>query len=465
MANNDFAIKAITSIPGWQENLANADKVTSEARAYMMVPLIYRAVKLRAASLASVPIHLMDGENEIDWPFATKFKRLIWQTEASLLLRGAAYWLKLSNGFVTRNLVHLNPFSIEQEYFYNEETGLDDYVFRQPITGRGPWGIDEVAYYQEYDPLQDTHPGVSSAMVALGDSQLLNYITRFAWHFFEGGAMPVTVLGFQNTSKDEAKRVESRITKAITKITNAFNVIGVKADHVSMTTLTPELKTLALPELYGQAKKNVGAAFGIPTTMLEDPAANRATADIHRLSFFSDTVRPEGEALAEDINDQVLAPLGYELKMAFDEMDVFQEDENQRSESLKALVESGIPVDLAVEILGFDLTEDQQARLVADVLAKAERAEAFANANPFQNAASGDNSGSNGGKAHTMHAHLGQWQKKAIKRLKINKSPAVEFTSDLIPDGLNGAILGALESARNAEDVYRIFDSIWGTYP
>lgn len=467
---DELGMKAITHIPGWHEDLqiGGQDKLNHVAQAYALVPLIFRAVKLRAGSLAKVPFQILDGENVIDWPFPIKPKRLIWYTEAGLMLRGAAYFLKIQNALSLKNLVYLNPFSIEQEYQYNRDTGEDNMIFRQPVTGQGPWDLEEMVYIREFDPLQDTHPGISSAMVSMGDSQLLNYVTRFAWHFFEGGAMPVTVLGFQNTGKEEARRVESRIKRAITRLSNAFNVVGVKSDHVSINTLTPELASLALPELRLQAKQDVGAAFGIPVSMLEEPSANRATAESHRQSFWADTVRPEGEDLIqEEFNDQIFNPLGLEFQFLFDELDIFQEDERARAQSVKAYVEAGMPIDLAVEILGVDMNDDQKARLTESIKLKEERAQAFAESNPFSNSSSqdDDDDDDDSGQKSTFHGDLKKWQRKAIARIKQKKNPAVNFESEHIPPGLKGAIMGALESARNPRDIYRIFDGIWGDYP
>ena len=58
-----MAIKAITNIPGWAESLEQADKISEEGLSYGMVPLIYRAVKLRCDSLSSVPVHILKGYN------------------------------------------------------------------------------------------------------------------------------------------------------------------------------------------------------------------------------------------------------------------------------------------------------------------------------------------------------------------------------------------------------------------
>ena len=101
-------MKAITNIPGWSELLNSADKVTTSSNAYAMVPLIYRCTRLRCDSIADVPVSILRGEDEVGWPFPTDLNNLIWKTEASLLLEGAAYWLKESNKVRPTDLMFLN---------------------------------------------------------------------------------------------------------------------------------------------------------------------------------------------------------------------------------------------------------------------------------------------------------------------------------------------------------------------
>jgi HK97 family phage portal protein len=419
--------------------------------------------------LAQVPVHIYNGENEIEWPYDVKFKTLIKDTEAALCLAGAAYWLKEKNNVATQNLVWLNPFSVEIDYRFMD--GQEIWTFTQPLNGSGPWSQDDIVYFREWDPLQDTNPGISPTQVALGDSQLLNYVTRFAYHFFEGGAMPVTVLGVTGTTQGELNTLESKFKRALTNVKNAFKIFGMRAEEIDIKTLTPPMDTLALPELYDQARNNVAAAFGVPSTMLEDPAANRAVADTHRLSFWGDTMKPRGEYIEETINEQLFDPIGLRFEFGFDELDIFQEDENQRAASIKAYVDAGMPLDLACEILGVDMTEEQTAQLQAHLEQKKAIGQALAanlQKKPQDNKQDDDNSNNNGAKSITtenMHGHLGLWQKKAKNRLKSRKNPAVDFESPYIPAALNGAILGALDSARTVEDIDRIFDSIWGAYP
>jgi len=56
----DEHVKAITHVPGWLENTgaSGTDRVSGTSSAYALVPLIFRAVRLRCDAISSVPIHL-----------------------------------------------------------------------------------------------------------------------------------------------------------------------------------------------------------------------------------------------------------------------------------------------------------------------------------------------------------------------------------------------------------------------
>jgi phage portal protein BeeE len=443
--------KAITQIPGWADLLEQGDKVTSAPRSYDTVPLIKRAVGLRCNSLAGVPMHLYKGDNEVDWMFESSLERLIWQTEAALLLTGGAYWLKASNQVIVKDVKWLNPLSVEVQY----ENG--EYYFIQRAGSQvNEFSSEEIVYFREFDITQDTHPGVADAGVSLGDAQLQHYMTRFAWHFFEGGAMPVTVVGMEQVSETERKRVEGVFRRMLSSVANAFRVVGVRADAVDLKTLTPPIKDLAMPDLYAQAKKNIGNAFGIPVTLLEDPSANRATSITEHYSFWAETVRPRRLLYEDVINTQLLGAGGIEIKFAFEEMDIFQEDENQRANSLKTLVDAGIPLVVAMEILGYDLSPETQ-KMLDDLLAeKAERANQLT-----QQLTGGQSSDDDDDEDEQkgFRAELSKWKRNAISRLESGRNPARMFKSDFIPEHIAKRIFTMLRMTRTKSEITAVFDS------
>lgn len=424
--------KAIVNIPAWaREMFTEGDKVVDTASAYRNVPLIYRAVKLRADSLSSVPIKLMSGEKEKPWPFLSQPEDIIWHIESSLLLSGNAFCEIARNRVATKNIIPINPFGMTVQY----AKGV--YTFKQESSGAVWQNIPaedhyEILYLHEYNPTNDIGDGVGAVRVALTDAQLMRYMSRFAARFFEGGAMPVTLLGVEDAvSEEEQVRVQSFFKRAATGIANAFRVLALRGE-IKPQVLTQPIKDLAMEELYEQAKRNICQAFGIPQTMLDD-AANFATAKEHAMQFWQNTVRPRGRLIENAFNNQVFSQMKDKLVMAFsfDELDVFQEDEAQRSGSLLKLVNSGVPVSLAMEILGYDLTEEQKAVMVN----KPEEEEHEQQEPPIRD-------------------ELKKWERFALNGLGKKRRA---FTSTVIPPAMYAAIDGALEVAKSADAVKRIF--------
>ena len=177
--------------------------------------------------------------------------------------------------------------------------------------------------------------------------------------------------------------------------------------------------------------------------MLED-AANYATAKEHRLSFYQETVAPAGDIIMEYVNEQLFKPRGMTAHFDFESLDIYQEDEANRASSLQALINAGLPLRLAMEILGYELTEEQEAELEeseaepAPAPVIAPQAEQLPDEEPMQE-------------------ELAKWQRKALKAYKAGKSPAVKFESDIIPDEMHAEIEAALATAQDEDAIKAAF--------
>lgn len=438
--------KTITSVPGWVEMLTSDGVPDSVATLYKYVPLLFRAVQLRCDALSSVPVAIMKGEeNEVEWPYPTKLGELLWRWEASCLLSGAAFGELVTNksGY-RKDIRYRNPFDMTVKY----TNGILD--FRQNSSG-ATWkndlraGTYEMFYLAEYDPSQDVLPGIGSAMASTVDAKLLYAISKFPEMYFEGGAMPVTLLGIDSNDRNEIERIQNWFKRSATAIKNAFRVLGVRAGSITPTTLTPSLDTLAFPELNDIAKDNIAMAFGIKQTLLDSEAANYATAQEDRLAFYEDTIKPRARLFEDALNEQLLARDGLRIEFKFNEMDIFQEDENDRADLLNKLTMAGLPIEVALELAGYELTEEQAAMLNTHQTQLDERRD---------NEYSPD------------IVELRKWQKMAEKRVKEGKGLR-EFESSVIDPSLHGAISGALEGVKTVDEVKHVFDSVieWRNYP
>lgn len=446
--------KSITEIPGWMNRLTDDGVPDSSAVLYKRVPYLFRAIQLRCDTLSSVPLKLYNGEKEVEWPYPTPLSDLLWKWEASLLLKGACYGEIVTNDSqYQKDVIYYNPFNMNVKY---EDGAL---VIKQISTGV-TWTNDyrngqyEMVYLAEFDPTQDLLPGVSSSDAANIDIKLLFALAKFPEMFFEGGAMPVTLLGIDSTDKGEITRIEHWFKKSATTIRNAFRVLGVRAGSISPTTLTPPIKDLVLPELNDVAKHNICVAFGIPKTLLDSEAANFATAQEDRKSFYEDTVMPRARKFESELGTQLLERDGLRLEFAFTDLELFQDDETQRVEILRNLRLAGIPINLALDMAGYELTEEQTAALLRAEEEKQARADEDRDDDPEDQL------------ENRLRDELTRWMRMAEKRIKDGRELR-EFESDIIPAGLHGAISGALETVKTADDIQRLFDGViaWEGYP
>jgi hypothetical protein len=177
---------------------------------------------------------------------------------------------------------------------------------------------------------------------------------------------------------------------------------------------------------------------------MDSEAANYATAVEDRKSFYEDTVMPRARKYESVLNTQLLEREGLRLEFAFNELELFQDDENQRAELLLNYVQAGMPIELAMRKAGIELTDEEMSMLETH---QEERDEQVQPPSRFDE-------------------ELGRWMRFAEKRIKDGRELR-EFETDIIPKGLHAAISGQLEAITDADDVGRVFEQAkeWKGYP
>jgi len=345
----------------------NDERQTMSAySAYALVPWVRRCVSLRAGAVAGMPFSLKVSGEELEpetlaaMPMTANLQQLLNRTEQAVCVYGSGYLLKQNNGFMTNGLQWALPTAMTP--YYNLTTGELEYIIRNANNRVENMALDELVYFFEPGINSEAGPGTSLARTALIAAGLARYADRMVSGYFERGAIGTTILSVQGpTDEAEAKRLENWWKKTTAGIARAFGTIAVRQE-IKVNQLVPIIRDLMVPELTANARAQIAVTFGVPQTMLED-AANYATAVEHRLSFYQETVVPRCDWYAQVLNEQLFKPMGMELSFRPEELDIFQEDEEQRSGSLGALVAAGFPLDLAAEVLGYDLTDEQWRRL------------------------------------------------------------------------------------------------------
>ncbi len=452
-----MSVKAIEAIPGWYSIAKKAGELYGTVDAYEKVPMLYRAVNLRSDALGTVPYKIYRNGALTDYPFITPLDALLQQTERSLLLTGHALWLKLYKGRILYGFQFINPDSIRVEYKPENATALNPSAglsFTQQVNGitYGPWSMDDVIYWREPSLSQDVGRGTAAAGVALQSAQLAYYLERFTSAFFEHGAQPALVMSLdKSVTPPEYERMKSDWRSRAENVANAFRTFFMRGE-IKTQIITFPLKDLELIQLQERAVTNITTTFGVPRTMLEASAANYATADSDRQSFWRETIVPRLSFYERILNEQLFSPLDYAIEFHPDELDVFQTDEAARAGSLLQLTQAGVPLRSAMQLLGYKNVEEALGLTAPEELPDTVGVNEETGAEITDESL--DQLQQTAGK---RASDLDRYHRKAVNRLREGRSAAVPFRSDHLPRYMLDFLQIELRSAKKKIAVDSLF--------
>lgn len=461
--------KAIEAIPGWYSIAKKAGELYGTIDAYEKVPMYYRAINLRSDALGTVPFQLLRNGEPVDYPFTTPLENLIQQTERSLMLTGRAFWLRLYRGRVLYGFQFLNPRSIEVTYHADQQIGADYLTglrFTQKMQNgevHAQWTIADVVYFHEASIKSDINEEVAPARVALQSAQLVYYLERFQSAFFEHGAQPALVLSLdKSVTPPELERMKSHWTRYVENVSNAFKTFFFRGE-VKAQIVTFPLDQMDMAPIQENAVKNIVSTFGVPRTMIEASAANYATADSDRQSFWRETIVPRLAYYERILNEQLFKPLKYEFAYLPEMLDVFQVDEAARANSLVLLVQAGLPLQYAMQTLGYQNIE-QALGLPEPEIQEVDGGVNVDNNTPVNMTPALPDERNSSGLASVRLDELQRYENKATARYKPGKSAAVKFTSDTLPGYLLDYIDTELGSVKKKSEIAEIFAAVKLSY-
>lgn len=450
------------------------------------VPWLGRGVNLIAQAVHDLPFEIQNAktgevvDSSADWKNTLQFTRnlpaLLQLVAGSLILRGRAYVYPERNRIAVKALKYLNPDSVEPDL--REDVGLAGFI-RHAGTIQVPWKPDEVLYFWLLDPQIEIGPPNSyPAQNALNAAGVLLNLDKFFSEHAERGLIKAYLAAVKglapvNSEKGKAQKekLEDDFTNTLTGTRNAGRVKVINADAVTMIEVGEGLKELANVELTKEKREDISVALGIPMSILWSTEASGlggsgvTKEDTYR--FYKQTVVPLFGFIADTANEQLFVPAGYKLVGKPETLDVFQEDERERATALQNLT-SAINTDprtakLAMEILGYDLDDDQANELealIADKTAVAERMAQLPASQPptidvtprTPELPSGETD-----QQKAFREELARWQRKVENRLRSGKALQVDFESDIIPTEIRDRIHAALGQAADLAAVKAVF--------
>lgn len=431
------------------------------------VPWLYRGMKLIGQDVASIPFSIYKGGSEVassdDWEDPTGIlhnpRRLFEQVAMSLVLYNRAYAEigKNKYGF-DAGLFYMHPLSVEPKI--DKNAGLEYFLRKLGDGDERRLDIEKVLYWWGTDPHTEFGPPEDSdGKAALAAANVLKSTDEFVAAFFERGAVKATILSVpQGTPREEKTRLEKWFDSVMRGVTGAFSQKAINADAVDVQTIGEGIEGLENTSLTKEEREDISTALGVPQSKMFSSSATDSNREMDERSFLKDTAVPWHEFIAETLNSQVLDKLGYRWVPRPDAMDEFQENEKERGEAflsyVAALGRDKAPI--VAEMLGLDLPMQYDYDDLAPEEIEEEEPETPREARE-------DVREETEVRAVSLDGDLEKWRRKALNRVK-DGSGACEFTSEVIPAAMNGAIEGALEDSESKQDVHRIFDTMWREY-
>lgn len=377
----------------WRMDTKRGDN-TSVYTLFRSVPWLGRGISLVAQAIRDYPFQIVDESNRVvdtskNWQnvlgFTDNFFNLLYLVAASTWLRGKAYVFPNRNRIAIKSLQYLNPDSVD--VVIDEHEGLKKFV-RHTGTAQIEILPKDLIYAWLLDPQVEIGPPNSyPGQNAINAAGMLFDLDEFFRHYAQSGLVKAFVAYAKGMPKqDQRNKLSEYLSRMMTGIKNIGRIEVLEADAVTITPVGEGLRELENVTLTKEKREDISVALGVPQSMLWSSEASGlggggvTQEDTYR--FYKLTVVPHFDFIADIFNRQLFVPLGYRLVGLPETIDVFQEDEVQRSQALSSIV-SAINTDpqaakFTMSLLGYDLNDRQQAELDALILEKQANAERMA---------------------------------------------------------------------------------------
>lgn len=323
---------------------------------------LFRCVNIRSNGMLTLPWALLQQNNpiwrsidqeppeQLEW--LRKLPIFLSLTEASLVLKGEAFWFKQTKGTKILGLQWLMPNSMKPKWDKNE--GLVGFI-RKIGNDEVFYKKEEIVYFSLPNPIHETKPGLPPAVAALSAAKVNVNMDLFIQKFFERGAIKATVLSLAATApKTERMRLRRWWRRIANGIKGAWTT-EVISGAVNPVVIGEGVSDLGDQKLTKEKKEDIATTLGIPHSLVFSNSANRATAIVDERSLYTHTLVPSAKIISMAVNQQLLNPLGYHLRFRHQELSIFQLDEQERSVAYLNFIKSGMKPSIAAQVLGIDL--------------------------------------------------------------------------------------------------------------
>ena len=183
-------------------------------------------------------------------------------------------------------------------------------------------------------------------------------VDKFLSNFFERGAIKATILTTKGYNREEASKLKQWWQSFIQGNNNSWSTEVLNGDAIDTTVIGEGLESLSNLSLTTERRQNIAAAIGVPESRMWSSAANYATSQQDEKNYLNGTIVPECDLIAGVFNSKLFTAenklAGYSIDYDYESLDAFQEDVAAQTQALMNLINAGVPLIMAMDIVGMD---------------------------------------------------------------------------------------------------------------
>lgn len=450
-----FRVKSLdpftVDTPGvWSPDPSDAAKMAKSTR---LVPSVFAGIAARVQAMADLPFTIYSAKGDTPLDDSDNYKnvvgflpnpiRFMGLSEASLVTNGKAYWFK-GTGARTGAVKEL-------KYWIPSSVDLDRENLKKGIIKFKRQGVPDlfdaaqVLYlWLDDESVELGPPTIYPLLSAMIAAEANGAITKWVRDYMLRGAIKAMLLAVDGQPPPgEVERMEKWWNRFMGGL-RSLNWKVFNANLVKPTIVGDGLEALKDLSVKKDLRYEIHEALGT-RHLLEDE--NFATAQARERQFYTQTVMPDARLIQNCLNEQILHTMGYHLQFEPERLEIFQTDEAERSKALADLSTVFITalaapqaLRLAMEILGYDLSKEQQKIIDEGIAAKKKEKAEQQKQMEEQAAAQAEAAKPAPPPPNKAIVELDRWERKVDKAGKMVTWHAVDIPGDIAKAISDGAL-------------------------
>ncbi|KKW13392.1 MAG: Phage portal protein, HK97 family [Candidatus Gottesmanbacteria bacterium GW2011_GWB1_49_7] len=405
-------------------------------------------------------------------------EELLFWTAWAKHVDGNAYWLKVRSGnALTGNVVEIWPISpsvMEPATEKGDNGRPADWIsyYKYHITPsetvRVP--VKNVVHFRLGLDDKDMRKGLAPLKALVREMSSDNEANQFIDALLKNYAVPGLVVipaGGVTISEGDADRLTNKLRQKFSSESRGNIAVMSRETQVHQFGFSP--KDLDMSTLHRVPEERIAAVIGVPAIVAGLGAglerATYANFKEAREMFTEGKLIPQWRADDAKINASLKPDFTDDpdiyVKRDLNEVRALQEDQNSKYERLQKAVaqKAWLTRNEARTETGFDPVEEWEEADIAPPQIPPQLQQGQNQNQPGQNG--------NGRlrEEEEMLNEMRTWHRWSLKQIEKYGRIERDFETSHLPLSLSGAIAGALEEARSADDVERVFANIWNGYP